>query len=117
MRYALIVDDDISCREIFGHYMGKMGYKSVYAHDGQSALDTLRTAKVDIILLDLEMKGMNGLELIVALKNGPQWLVPIIVLSGNTLMLEEAIHMVPAALTKPIRYAALEPVVRRLMGP
>ena len=114
-KFALIVDDDISTREILMHYMRKMGIGSVLAHDGHSAIDVLKTAHVDLIICDLEMPGMNGLELIAALRAGPQWMVPIIALSGHPDMIEVASHQVNAALTKPIRYGTLEPVVRRLM--
>lgn len=114
MPFALIVDDDISTREILSHYLRKMGFESIMAHDGRSALDALKTARVNVIICDLEMPGMNGLELIEALRAGPQWMVPIIALSGHPDMLEKASALANAALSKPIRYAVLEPVVKRL---
>lgn len=113
-RFALVADDDQSTREILSHYLRKMGFGCVLAHDGRSALNALRTAKVQVIICDLEMPGMNGLELIDALRAGPQWLIPIVALSGHPGMLEKAEMVTAAALCKPIRYATLEAVIRRL---
>jgi CheY-like chemotaxis protein len=114
VRTALVVDDDLSIREILGHYMSKMGYHSLFAHDGQSALRVLRASSVDIVLCDLEMAGMNGLDLIHSIQASPQRDVPVIVLSGHPDLLEQARHIAQAVLTKPVRYAQLEPVVLRL---
>lgn len=115
-RFALIVDDDISTREILMHYMRKLEYGSVLAHDGLSAIDVPKTAHVDLIISDLEMPGMNGLELIRALRAGPQWMVPLIVISGNERMMDAARPMVNAMLLKPIRFAMLESTVRYAAG-
>lgn len=114
---ALIVDDDLSIREILGHYTHKMGFHSLFAHDGHSALRILRSSPVDIVLCDLEMAGMNGLDLIHSLKASPKRDVPVIVLSGHPDLIETARHVAQAVLTKPVRYSTLEPVVRRLCPP
>ncbi len=90
----------------------------VEASDGISALSTMRTAKVHLVVTDLEMPGMGGLELIGAIRNGPQRNVPVVALSGHPDLLEKAREAgVQAAVTKPVRYAVLEPVVRRFIPP
>ena len=60
----LVVDDSQSIREMISITLEKEGYKVVRAHDGFSALDALGEKTFDLILTDLHMPGMDGVELI-----------------------------------------------------
>lgn len=118
MPTALVVDDDETTREFLRHYLAKMNVTAVEAEDGKNALAVLAGVLCDVIITDLEMPVMGGLELIEALKVSRFRDTPVLVLSAHPEMIERALQMgVNGALTKPIRYAMLEPVVRRLMGP
>ncbi len=64
MMRLLIVDDDSDHRLILRNMFEANGYGCDEAEDGGEALSKLRADKVDIVLTDLHMPGMNGLELI-----------------------------------------------------
>lgn len=59
---VLIVDDDDGIRELMRLFLLKKGYSVLQAADGFKALELLEQTKPDLILLDVEMPGMNGLE-------------------------------------------------------
>ncbi|MEO8654482.1 MAG: response regulator, partial [Ramlibacter sp.] len=59
---VLIVDDALSVRNTLMQLVQDAGYRAEAARDGLDAIDTLRVFKPDIILTDLEMPNMNGIE-------------------------------------------------------
>lgn len=60
---ALIVDDSLSARRSLAEFVKDIGYDVRMARDGIEALEVIESKKPDIILVDLEMPRMNGLEL------------------------------------------------------
>jgi len=60
----LIADDEEGIRYAIGEYLKRRGYETALAEDGVRALEQLRDADFDILLTDLMMPGMGGLELI-----------------------------------------------------
>src|SRR5438477_8907133 len=58
----LIVDDVVALRDLYADFLTRVGFQVRTAGDGQEALRLLRTRSVDLIILDLEMPGMNGLD-------------------------------------------------------
>ncbi|RAZ79571.1 response regulator transcription factor [Planococcus halotolerans] len=59
---VLIVEDEEGIRELIRLFLIKKGYRIIEAEDGYEAMDQLTKEDVDIILLDIEMPGMNGLK-------------------------------------------------------
>ena len=60
---ALVVDDSLSARRSLAEFVKDIGYDVLMARDGIEALEVIETQKPDILLVDLEMPRMNGLEL------------------------------------------------------
>ena len=60
---ALVVDDSLSARRSLAEFVKDIGYDVLMARDGIEALEVIEGQKPDIILVDLEMPRMNGLEL------------------------------------------------------
>jgi CheY-like chemotaxis protein len=60
---VLIVDDSLSVRNSLLQLVQDAGYRATAARDGVDAVDSLREFKPDVVLTDLEMPNMNGLEL------------------------------------------------------
>ena len=85
---ALIVEDNAHMRSLLRALLNSVGIKDVAeANNGQSAIETLRERKCDLVLSDLAMKPMDGLELTRFLRNNdhsPNPFVPIIMISGHT---------------------------------
>ena len=79
----LIVDDDESNRELLRRRLLRHGYSVSTCPDGESALEHLRSNPVDVVLLDMMMPGISGIEVLERLKNDKTLRnVPIIMLSA-----------------------------------
>ena len=78
---VLVVDDEASIREGLEEYLTSMGYKVILAKDGYEAFKLTIDEDFDIILMDINMPRMNGLEAIRAIKESRP-AVPIIIVSG-----------------------------------
>jgi signal transduction histidine kinase len=64
----LIVDDDEGNRDMLYRRLERDGYSSALAADGETALDLMRRERFDLVLLDLVMPGLNGLQVIEIIK-------------------------------------------------
>lgn len=81
----LIVDDDQLMQKLLEYIIKKAGYKVSVADDGSNALKIVKRDKPDLIISDVEMPKMNGLELCQKLKeNFDTKLIPIILITSNT---------------------------------
>jgi DNA-binding response OmpR family regulator len=81
----LVVDDDPMVRETLGHALADEGYVVDTAVDGTDALDHVRAARPDAILLDLMMPGMNGRQFLQALRDDPAY-------AGVSVLIMTAVH-------------------------
>lgn len=63
-RIALTIDDSRTIREMVSFTLKGIGFEVLEAEDGIKAIELLSSAKPDIIITDLNMPNMNGLELI-----------------------------------------------------
>ncbi|MCX6808445.1 MAG: response regulator [Candidatus Berkelbacteria bacterium] len=59
---VLVVDDDITLHEMYAERLGAEGYSIVNAFDGEEALEKAEKEKPDIIILDIMMPKMNGID-------------------------------------------------------
>ena len=99
---VLIVDDEETIRELLSRIARQGGYECVLAENGVQAVDVLSQERVDLILADLLMPGMSGLELLEHLKE-PR--IPVIMITGmaDLRTAVEALHKGAADyLTKPV---------------
>ena len=64
MKRILAVDDTITLRKMLRDCLEKAGHEVVEAEDGKRALERMRECKPDIVMTDLNMPVMNGLEFI-----------------------------------------------------
>lgn len=64
----LIIDDDLTLREMYEEYLKAGGYSVIAAQDGEEGLDKARETKPTAILLDLMMPKINGIEVLRQLK-------------------------------------------------
>lgn len=75
----MLIDDEPQIRRVLRTGLSAQGAVIMDAQSGEEALELLRQQTVDLILLDMNMPGMGGLETCRAIRNG--WDVPIIVVS------------------------------------
>ena len=71
MANVLIVDDDEDgCRPL-GRLLEVVGHKPFFVHDGRAALSLLDTIRPDMILLDVMMPGLNGIDVLKTIRAHP----------------------------------------------
>lgn len=93
---VLIVEDTELLRQIYHDRLVQQGYRVALAANGLEALSTLRTQSVDLILLDLVMPVMSGLEALDAIKSDPRTRdIPVLILSnlGQDADIERGLSM------------------------
>lgn len=79
----LIIDDEIHIRRLTARMLELAGYKVIEATSGAHALALLQNARPDVITCDITMPGMNGLEVLKAIKSEPNLAaIPVIMLTA-----------------------------------
>ncbi|HWQ12627.1 MAG TPA: response regulator transcription factor [Roseiflexaceae bacterium] len=78
----LVVEDDRKTAELVRMYLERDGHQVLTAHDGRQALDAARQRRPDLIVLDLMLPGVDGLDVCRILRAESQ--VPIIMLTART---------------------------------
>lgn len=82
---VLIAEDSLVVRAVVRRHLEEQGYSVVEAHDGESALAECESAQPDVVLLDIEMPGLDGHQVLAALKRDPSLCdLPVVFLSGRT---------------------------------
>lgn len=78
----LVVDDDTALSEMIGIVLRTEGFEPVFCGDGATALTVFRTAKPDLVLLDLMLPGIDGIEVCrsIRMESG----VPVIMLTAKS---------------------------------
>ncbi|MCK5542329.1 MAG: response regulator transcription factor [Desulfobacterales bacterium] len=80
----LIVDDEEDILELIKFNLTKEGYKTILATTGEQALDIAKNSQIDLIILDLMLPGIDGLEVTRIIRNNPELqMVPIIMLTAK----------------------------------
>ncbi|MBF0417972.1 MAG: response regulator [Magnetococcales bacterium] len=119
----LVVDDGVDNRILATHILSRDGHRIEQAEDGRVALDKLRMAHYDIVLMDVQMPDMDGIVATRLIRDGilgeEVARVPILGVSAGALQEEMARGLdagMDAFLTKPYRASALLESVYRLAG-
>ena len=80
----LIVDDDQLNREVLARRFIQEGFEASTAESGLRALERIAFQKFDLILLDVDMPGMDGIETLKQIRVQEQWsTIPVVMLSAN----------------------------------
>ncbi len=115
----LIIDDEQSILNLVTAYLRPEGYELQTARDGRSGLELARTFKPDLIVLDVMLPGMDGLELLAQLRRESD--VYVIMLTAKTEETDKIVGLAVGAddyLTKPFSprelVARIKAALRRL---
>jgi two-component system chemotaxis response regulator CheY len=85
MYSVLAVDDSASIRSLVDYVLGQAGFDVVLAEDGQEALNYAQENTVDLVLIDINMPTLDGIELIKELRALPKYkFVPLLVLTTES---------------------------------
>jgi CheY-like chemotaxis protein len=113
----LVVDDEPYMIRLLQHHIQRAGYRMVKATNGREALERIREDKPSLVLMDVMMPELNGLEVLVELRKREETKeLPVIIMTANAQRFtrEEAEAAgVSAFLTKPFSPTQLMTEVRR----
>jgi two-component system response regulator HydG len=113
----LVADDDPGLRESLQRTLTRAGYRVVLASDGRGALEQLQGGGVDLVLTDLKMPGLTGIELLRAIKAIPIDVDVILLTAFGTV--EEAVSAMKDGaydfITKPFRGEQLLKIVTKAL--
>ncbi|MGI8586168.1 MAG: response regulator [Chloroflexia bacterium] len=117
--YILVIDDDEAGREFVISLLTEEGYTVRSAADAYQALDALDAEPPSLLVLDLMMPGVSGVEFLSRLRLEPLWEgVPVILTSAHPRLREIAQDLnVQSALTKPFDITSLMEQITRIIGP
>jgi signal transduction histidine kinase/ActR/RegA family two-component response regulator len=114
----LVVDDDEQIREVLGDMLSLDGHSSTRCRDGYEALKKFESEKYDMVVTDLGMPGMSGLDL-AAIVHEKNPAVPIAMITGWGMQLdhdEMAIKGIKTVLSKPFHLKDVKAMVSELTG-
>lgn len=104
----MIVDDCSTTRKLLGHYLKTRGYSVVYAKNGLDALEKIGPELVNLVMTDLNMPYMDGMELIKTLQADPALSeIPVLMVTTENDDEER---------TQALSYGASGYVVKPIMG-
>lgn len=113
---VLLVDDEDRIVNFLALKLKVSGYQVVCASDGEKGLELARSTNPDIILLDVIMPGIDGLEVLRRLRKFSD--VPVIILSAKERISEEVLALgANAFMSKPFNPDDLISKVRALLQP
>jgi CheY-like chemotaxis protein len=114
----LVCEDNVVNQRVIGHMLKKLGYSPLFASDGFEGLDECRRQRIDLILMDVQMPRMGGLELTRKVRKefgGAADGGPYIVALTAAAMLEDRIECLEAGmdhyLSKPVPTSKLQETI------
>ena len=113
--HVLVVDDERPTRLLMEKELPRAGYTVTTAESGEEALEKIRSAEFDVILLDLKMPGIGGMEALRRIKDSGA-LGEVVILTGHPDVDTAIAAMKLGAydyLTKPFKLSELEEILRR----
>lgn len=117
----LVVDDSSTMRRILVKTLERLGYpESIEAAGGREALEHLELSEIDLVVVDWNMPGMSGLELVRAIRSKPATQdIPILMVTGNAGS-EDVVRAVRSGITgyvvKPFSSETLRAKITAVLG-
>jgi len=113
----LIVDDDKNLLKLLRETLEAIGYNALTAQDGSSAISLVKSGSIDLVIADISMPEMDGLQLLQMVKEyDPK--IPVLLITGvNMNNIKERVYQygADAFLDKPFRISRIEELLERLL--
>jgi DNA-binding NtrC family response regulator len=117
LAHLLVVDDEFSVRDSLEHWFRKDGYEACAAADAADALAAMEAAPFDVVLLDVRLPGMDGIELLAEIRK--RWPRAIVVMITAFASVDTAVRALKLGaadyVTKPINAEELSHVVAQAL--
>ena len=113
----LVIEDDAFSRDALARLLMGEGYEAQSASDGESGIEKARAMHPDVIILDLNLPGIDGHQVIEMIRgDGPLKSVPILVVTGDEdKAAREAVELgADGYLTKPVEFDDLIQAISHL---
>ncbi len=118
-KLILIVDDDEVTRDACFQVLSKAGFKVLTVSDGNACLSEAKKCRPDLVLIDLNMPGVSGLEVIDLLKKVDAMIQKVVITGSTDIDLDKEIISKGRAsgyLKKPFIPEELKTIVHRTLG-
>ncbi len=117
MARILIVEDNPANQKVVACLLGKRGYQTLVVTNGRQALEALEDSRYDLVLMDVQMPVLDGLETTRLIRKDARWsTLPVIGLTAHA-MVGDRERCLEAGMTdylaKPVRMPALLETVRK----
>ncbi|HEV8547462.1 MAG TPA: fused response regulator/phosphatase [Polyangiaceae bacterium] len=113
----VVVDDSKQVQEAIARQLGRLGFTTIRAGDGNKGLEVIREHAPELVLCDLRMPNVDGLELLATVRREfPD--MPFVVMSGEGLVADAVGALKLGAwdyIEKPIEFAALEHAIQKAL--
>lgn len=117
---VMIVDDAVSIRGLASMTLENAGYQVIEAQDGAEALEKLSRLTVNMVITDINMPNVNGLQLIKAMKaDARHKFIPVVILTKETepaLKQDAQASGAKAWIVKPFKPNTILSVVQKVIG-
>jgi CheY-like chemotaxis protein len=121
MASILFIDDDPVTLEILGKAARILGHTPTLANEARPAIQTAATLKPDLIMMDMMMPDMDGLDVLAALRAQPLTMnVPVVILSAGASPDDARLARAAGAqeyMNKPVSLAALVDTIKKYTTP
>jgi two-component system cell cycle response regulator DivK len=118
--HILVVDDDEKTRRFACDMLEQHGHATSRAESGEQALAFARTQRADLVLLDIQMTGLDGIETFRRLRTLPAWAgVPVIAMTASVMPNERSTMMAEGFddfLSKPFAIKELVDIVGKALA-
>jgi DNA-binding response OmpR family regulator len=115
--FALLVEDDIDLANIFTGALQSANYETETVLDGTQARQILETKTPRIVILDLHLPGMSGIEILKYIRAEKRLADSrVVVITGDRNAAEEVREIADFVLVKPISFAQLRDLTARLQA-
>ena len=120
-RRLLVVEDNVVNQKVVTAILGKRGYELDLATNGKIALDKLAQQHYDLVLMDVQMPVLDGLQATRRIREHPEWArLPIVAMTAHAMSgdREKCLEAgMTAYISKPVQPALLVQTIERLLQP
>ena len=116
----LIIEDEVDAADMFAEMMRVSGYRVLKTSSSTPAFTMMSTEKPDVVILDIMMPEISGLDILRQMRKNPELAsIPVVVVSAKGMPADIKLGMEAGAfiyLTKPVGFVELKEAIERALG-
>ena len=117
---VLIIEDEEDAADMFSEMMRVSGYRVLKTSSSTPALTMMTAEKPDVVILDIMMPEISGLDILRQMRKNPELAnIPVVVVSAKSMPADIKLGMEAGAfiyLTKPVGFVELKEAIERALG-